>query len=287
MNVKQVKLELEQAQTLELISSAYVDIAALKLQKIRKRVLSNRSFFQDLTQIFSLLRFLAAKKSAKFKMPGNNRTLAILLTSNFRFNGKISESSANFFVSKTKDQDFDLMVIGKSGSSYLNQIKFPKKFQEVNFVKDMPDREEMNLLISKIKDYSRVLVFYFEFKTVLSQVPKIADITQTQAASLQEQQKNQSPTDNPFLQTTYILEPELEKMINFFDSQIKNILLQETLLEAELARVAARLILMNQAENTSSIQVKQQKRKLSSAKRILMNKKTLEIWGNISIANKI
>ena len=47
---------------------------------------------------------------------------------------------------------------------------------------------------------------------------------------------------------TYIFEPEVSAILTFFDAQVKRVLFRGVLLEAELARTAARFVRMEEAQ---------------------------------------
>jgi len=81
----------------------------------------------------------------------------------------------------------------------------------------------------------------------------------------------------------FIFEPSLEKLLNFFETQVFSSLFKQTVTEAELARLASRIKAMEQAivfittrmENLSSAQRR--------AKRNLENRKQLERVAGISL----
>lgn len=270
MNIKTLKEELELTQALKLVTEAYTEIASHNLKKIRKDVEGNRIFFADLTQLYAILRFLAKKHIAGYKETGNGKTATILLTSNFRFYGRISNDATRFFILLAEKSPSDKFVVGKLGTEYLKAQGFSFSFKPLIFAKDLPSTEELSELRMKVKDYSRILVVYSEFRNVLIQLPVVKDITQTETSALAASAIKFS--------SAFILEPEIKKMIDFFDTAIKDILLEDTFLEAELARVASRLISMDQAQTNANHLIKSQTQSLVTTKRFLANKRIIETW---------
>jgi len=275
VTIRDLTEEILTTQTLKDIAQSYTEISSIRLRKIRKQTEGSRRFFQDLSNIFALLRYFAKIKSArggpKNQTSGNGKTVVILITSNFRFYGKVSNDASKLFMKYTQDHPSQQIVIGKLGIDFLKSQHYSLSYSALTFKTDMPSHTEMMELVKLIQNYGRVLVVSSEFKTILNQKATIKDLTQTQKeASATDQLKRKD--------YTFILEPEIHKMIEFFDSQIKNVLLSATFLETELARVASRLITMDQAQTNAKDILKKQSQQLIFAKRALFNKKTLETW---------
>ena len=104
------------------------------------------------------------------------------------------------------------------------------------------------------------------------QSPIMKDITQSQASA---DTKNSNLGIN--IPTDFIFEPELVKMLQFFDNQFKILLIQETFLEAELARTASRMISMDQAQTNAKSFIKDKKKDLALSIRTLNNNRLLEM----------
>lgn len=271
MTIRDLSEQILTTETLKDIARSYSEISSIRLRKIRKQTEESRNFFQDLSNIFALLRYLAKFKNPGMQISGSGKTVVILITSNLRFYGKVSNEASRLFLNFTSKNPSEAVVIGKSGNEFLKSQGYQQTYTKLTFQKDIPDSIEMGQLVKLIKNYSRVIVVYSEFKTIITQVPAIKDLTQTQIEALNTDRIKK-------LDYTFILEPEIRRMMEFFDSQIKNVLLFETFLEAELARVASRLISMDQAQSNAEELLKREKQQLIFAKRDLFNKKTLETW---------
>ena len=70
-------------------------------------------------------------------------------------------------------------------------------------------------------------------------------------------------------------------MIKFFDSQVRSILFKRVLLEADLARTAARLLSMSQAEERTDSEIKMKKVALKKVFRSFTNAQLLETFSGI------
>ena len=80
----------------------------------------------------------------------------------------------------------------------------------------------------------------------------------------------------------FIFEPEIIRMLDFFDSQIKILLLEQTILESELARTASRLIAMDQAQSRAKDFISDNKRALGQLKKSTYNARLLETLATMS-----
>src|SRR3989344_6678273 len=237
MTIREINQAIEEGQSLKQIAQAYGEIATIKIRKIRAAVEKNRSFLKEIATVYrivkqqSYVRKLAVKKSKK--------TVSILLTSNFRFYGNIDMEVTRFFLENTPKIQTDRIVVGKTANHFLQVMKYFNSYQLLNFKADLPTPEELSQLGQLIKEYQQVLVFYPELSTLLVQKPIVSDITQSDLLTA-------TPTTTT---TNYVIfEPELLKILEFFDNQIITLLLEQTFFESELSRTASRILSMDQAQ---------------------------------------
>lgn len=269
MTIKQVNNIITEAEGLQILTQSYAEIASIRLIKIRKQVEHTRGVFTDLAKLYGLVRLVGKQTLPPQKnLPaGRQETISILLTSKLRFNGYLNNLITKFFISQTNTFKTDKIVIGQ---------KFPSPFKSFIFQKDLPSEQEIQQLVQEVQNYEQILIFYTQFQTVLKQIPQITDITQTQFAAY----KAQIETKKKLM----IVEPEIKKILLFFDTNIKTALLQGTFLEAELSRLATRLIAMDEAGQRATDYLNQQRLLLSNAKRAYDNKKMLETWAEVQFA---
>ena len=281
MIIQEINQKIEEGESLQLITRVFTEISSSKLKKIRKGIEQNRAFFYDLTNIYSLLNMLAVKQGIK-RQPKNPRTAAILITSNYRFYGQVTNPLLAHFQKKTTGKDLDCFVVGKTAHSYFESTHFNEPYKKITFQTDIPTISELQNLTSQIKDHAKVIVFYSQMKSVLIQNPVDKDITQSIDPSLYiNQDENVRKLLGEF---DYILEPDLGIMLQFFDAQIKGLLLEHTFLESELARTASRLISMDSAQNQSKEYLTDMKKELRTARKNITNSRIVE---TVSVLNLI
>ena len=144
--------------------------------------------------------------------------------------------------------------------------KYPFPYEPIVFNSELPTEVELAVLSKRLVDYQKVLVYYPRFMTVLSQLPSLVDITGLTASTTGEKGENY-----------YIFEPEIGKILDFFEQQIMQLLLEQAFLEAELARIGTQLTTMDNAQQRAIKIIREQKGFLSVANKQHLNLQSLDI----------
>lgn len=264
MTIQDINNSIDEGEALKTIATAYTEITSVRLKRIREQVIRTRAFFVEVLNIYAMLRQLNIKKQPALI----DKTASLILTSNNRFYGHIESELIKFFLTQTKKGD--IFVVGKGGREAFKTLGIP--FKSVIFKQDVPEPMELIDLVAKVKNYRSILVYFARFQTVLSQTPVMVDITQSQSRAALASEK---------IEGSYIFEPEIPKIVEFFDNQLKQVLIEQTFLETELARTSSKLISMDQAQNNADEFLKKQHKLLIHAKRSLQNTEILEIAGSM------
>lgn len=263
--LKQLNQILEESSSLKYIAQAYTEISAAKLNKIRGGIERNRLFAEEIIKVLHVVEEAAAKK--RIIAPGKDKgTISLLVTSNYRFYGTLENSLTRYFMVNTAKTKTDRVVVGKTGENYLQSVNYFHPHQTITFATDLPTPEELGRLTSLISGYKQVLIYHSRMQSVLIQKPTVTDLTQRPAVE----------TGSEELTLDYIFEPEIGKVLQFFETQITLLLLEYTFLESELARTAAKMISMDEAQVNADKRIKEQKQSITRAKRAQTNIGLLE-----------
>lgn len=273
MTIKEIDEALEEGGSLKSIAQAYSEIANLKIKKIRTEVERNRTFFEEISYVYGLVKLLAKEKKTTIYKP--KKTICVILTSNYRFSGSINKTLIDFFISTIPKFGTDALLIGKAAIDHFKTNPI-KNSQDFALKGDMPSIEELQQIVALIKDYSQVLLFFPKLKSLLIQLPEIIDLSTTEA----------QVTESNQIDFKFIFEPDLLKVLAFFDSQILTLLLEEAFLEAELSRTASRFISMDQAESEANKFIKEYTMMKAYAKRNLDNNTILENYATMAAVRK-
>lgn len=273
MTIREIDQLIEEGNSLKQIAQSYSEIANQKIKRIRANLDRNRQFFKEISEVYAMVKALSLKK--RVTLPKPKKRLSIILTSNYRFYGNINSDVIDFFIALTQPVESDRILLGKAAIEYFKANRVFKNAQELMLKADQPSQAEIMALVNIIKDYNQVLVFYSRFKSLLVQEPVFADITSLAKIP----QKDDSAIK-------FIFEPDLPKLLSFFDSQILTLVLEETFLEAEVARTASRFISMDQAETEANKVIREYQKLRSYAKRNLVNNQILENFASLLAVRK-
>jgi F-type H+-transporting ATPase subunit gamma len=271
--IADLKLELDDATTLKLISSAFTEAAASRIQKIKKQFETNRQFYDEISHVYHLVRESGKlMKDKNAKADKLQKILCIAVTSNQRFYGSLNVNIMHGFIDAVSRLTTDILVIGTTGKDYMRSTAFGKPYEHMIFAHDDPTTEETRTFLDKIMPYDTVMVYYPKFVSLVTQTVGSIDLTQTVSA-----------TDKPLEDEIHILfEPEYTKILEFFQRQVRSLLFLHVMLEADLSRTAARLITMSGADERSTELIKQKKGELRKVQASIANVKLLETFSGMS-----
>lgn len=286
LNKQQIIGEIIRLVTVKELVEAYEEIAATRMRRIRGAVLQRRDFLSGLTQIFQEVKtsykneILALMKRKKMKdtkklslIKRNGKTVAILLAANTGLYGDIVKKTYFLFNKYIKSTECDIVIIGRLGKSLFEEDKLGKQFTYYDFPDSGADNELLRKLMELVIQYEKILVFYGKFQNIVYQYPTMFDLygseetfTFTESSSLK-----------------YFFEPDLEKVMNFFEAQMFASIFEQTVRESDLAKFAARMFTLDKATEN----VKSRLKKVELERRIfqhrMLNKKQLDSLSGMSL----
>lgn len=285
MTIKQINESIEEEESLKELTQAFSELAAEKIKKIRAEVLRNRLFASEILNVYQIVKQEAHNKRI-YANKKSRQTLSLLLTSNDKFYGDIDRQLIKLYLFNISNYNSDKFVVGTVGQNYLEDVHVTFPYQKMTLQKDIPTVQELESIVKITQNYENVYVYYAQFKSVLVQVPTFKLITsadeqapanqattpQPQAAKNVKRQETLIPTDRK----SFIFEPEIKQMLEFFENQINYLLIEEAFLESELARTGSRLISMEEAQVRAADALKDDKRALYQAIKSQNNKELLE-----------
>lgn len=274
--INDLKDELGELTTMKFVSGAFTEAAAFKLKSIRALFEKNRHFYEEISHIYHLIRINANKyykaQEETAKKTTDKKTLFVALTSNKHFYGTLNTSIMTSFVKETEKIETNFLIIGSTGLEFLKGIRFKKPFEQLIFKEDNPNNDEASEFLKRIQNFHKVMIYYPKYVTLLSQGVGIIDITHTEIVGSKE------PEDEIHI----IFEPELLKIVTFFENQVRLMLFRRVLFETDIARTSARLISMSAAEERADTLIKEKKVQYRKALTSLINIKQLETFTGMS-----
>lgn len=273
--IKEIKQDMDNLDALKLLAAAYSDVASGKLKRIRTKIEQNRAFVLELSTVFHIIKSAADKQKVTLDLPKAG-VANLLLTSNHRFYGGLENRLLDFYLAHLSLSHGDNFVIGRTGELAVLKSQTGDKFEIIKFEKDLPSSEELNDLTKRLLRYQNLLIYHTRMQSVLVQRSVITEVGGLADLSTEI---------DPRL-TYYIFEPEIKKMVEFFDAQVTKVLLEQAFLESELARTAARLVSMETAQTNSDLEMRQENKMLVRAEAAQADAKMQEIMLGIVARNR-
>ncbi len=226
----------------EVITGALEFLSAAKMQELRQQFEQNALFFNGISEVYSIVHRHSKEKKKKGWRKSRSAQRAdiyIALTSNKRFYGTLNRDIARSFIAVMKSQkDADYVMVGQTGAQYLNEAEVSNDVTYMDFLDDSPNADEFQKIISLVDSHERVFMVYPKFVNPFRQ-----EVVMTNVA------EGIVPDQGAATDVDYIFEPEIPGMIEFFEGQVRYALFGRVMLEAELARAAARTMKMHSARD--------------------------------------
>lgn len=283
--------DLSLTESLKMLAEVYEEISIMRMQRIKTSVLKTRKFLEDLSQVFynvkssyinQILRFFQSKKEKKdipipTALVKNGKEVIVLLSANTKFYGDIISKVFNLFLEKAQTKKFDIVICGKMGKDMFGQRQTNLAYTYF----EIPDAdvkfEDLKPLILHIYNYQNIYVFYGKFINVINQIPVYSNVSGEEPMNKIEQEEKLHGAQK------YIFEPSVEKIFDFFQTQIFASLFRQTTLESQLARYASRINTMEKSLVNIDARVNSLKTQERRLNRLTQNKKQLGTLSGITL----
>lgn len=267
--LERLKEEIKDEETLQSLASAFTEVSASKISRLKEKFEENQAFYQEISDLYRLVKY-----SGHLRPTASKKEIAIAITTNNRFYGVINLEVMRKFVAETQNRPTDRLVVGKIGVLYLPSIGFKEPFATLILKSDTPQLKDLEKLLEMAQPYQQVFLYYPRFQTLYTQTPAVTDITYSP-----------TPEVKRAVEETlhFIFEPELPQIVDFFETQIRTILLQRVLLEVELSVTASRLQAMSRAQEHAETALNQKKFALTKATHSLINARLLDSLSRVKL----
>lgn len=275
--LKKLNEDLETTKHISTITSIYQEIAQMKMNEIRSRVLENRIFLEEIFKIYQKARnsFLASLKKGRRKkeieassfLKKRKKMAVVFLSANQPFYGSLIQNiwkSCQEFLGK---EAADLIVVGRMGKYLAEGAGFGHKLFYFELSDEKPEGKSIKGIVELIKNYERVVVFYGRYRSVAHQ-----EIVKTEISSGFSTGKEVEGVK------LYLFEPSPEKILEFFETEIFSALFNQTILEHQLAKFSSRMIAMYQATERAKKIQKILETKIRKLKKELKNKEQITLF---------
>lgn len=267
--INDLQEHLEGLQTASFVTTMLRDISATKLQHIRAAYDKNANFYREMHQLDALVQTYALRQQLlKKESLEEDRQVFLAITSNKRFYGTINREITERLLGRLeKDEESEFLMIGNTGKQILEMTEYADRVKYWEFADDEPNEDEKLELIKHLGDYNSIFIFYPVYINHFRQEVALIDITHRAQTDLIEG-----------VNIDYIFEPEIDEVIEFFETQVRLILFNRVLIETKLAQTGARLSRMERARERAEELVKDQRGLIHKESMALQNKRLLETF---------
>ena len=286
---KELSEEIIEVASLRNLVEVYGEIASVRMMKIRGFVLNNRDFLDSINNIFKdvlsayaqklsdLVRAGKMKKGRVTFLAHNGKTVAVLISANTGFYGEVVQATFRKFLKEIRESDVEVSIIGRLGRSMFLGAEPKRPYTYFDLPDYGVDQMKLSEIIRHLVQYEKIRVYYGHYKSIVRQEPTMYGIE----AGTQVQEEVEAPNYH------FIFEPNVEKILMFFETEIFASLFDQSVRESQLAKYASRILAMDRAGQNIKERIKQlnlEKLKLSHAMsgRKQLNSLASMIYGDVN-----
>lgn len=288
-SMKGLKADLEAVGAIEAITNVYQEIASLRMNQFRDRVAKTREFLDGVYTVYNHAKtaYISSIQSQPFQRRGkklpnldfvrrNGKTVNVFMSANEHLYGTLILDIWGHFINDAAKEKNDVVVVGSFGKYLINNQNLDVKFAYFDLDDDQPSGEQIKKIVEFLSEYEKVIVYHGQMVTVMNQITAKSEITG--GISLKEKIQKTSKR--------YLFEPSSEKILEFFESEIIGALFNQSVLEHQLARFAARMVAMDQATENANEELKKISTSLRQLRRRILNRKQLEVFAGYHLWGK-
>ncbi len=271
--------------TLKTLAQAYEQISVMRIQRVRGSVLTTRDFLTGLADIYKdvkrsyrdeVERLQKHHKNAKITLSGlekNGKTVSVLLSSNNKLYGDIVARVFNLFIQDIKkNPNTEIVIIGKVGKNMYNVSGVNRPATFFNLPDENVKLTDLSSIFKYVVQYEKILVYYGRFLNIISQEPAVSEISGEESLIDRPLQNTDEKADR----TPYFFEPNLVKILGFFEDQVFASILKQVVDESELSRLASRIKSMEDSLGSIEKQETILKKKYLRTLRLAENNKQIQ-----------
>lgn len=256
---KDITEEIRNVEALDELIQIYGEIAAVRMKKTRSKVLTNRDFVEGINDIFKDALASYAKRlsdlyrSGRLKKTGrvtflshNGKTVAVLVSANTGFYGEVVKKTYRTFLTDVRNSDVEVAIIGRLGRSLFLEDEPGRPYTYFDLPDYGSDVAKLAELIRHLVQYEEIRIYYGKYHSVVTQKPTRLNISAgTEVASRVPEPKYH-----------FIFEPNVEKILMFFETEIFASLFDQAIRESQLAKFASRILAMDLASQNIQLRLK-------------------------------
>lgn len=277
--MQETKEAVKQLTVLSSLTQAYTQIASARMVRVRDKVVEARIFLAKINDVFQKVRVSYIRqvrelaRSRKISnqekitfITHNGLKVAVLISSRTGLYGEIIPKTFNKFLNAVRNENMEVVIIGQLGLNLFRQAEPHRLYTYFDFPDYGFNDSDFARIVEHIVQYEEINVFFGKYESVLHQVPD-REVISAEISLNEDIQKTKV--------AEYIFEPSIEKILVFFESEIFASVFEQTIRESQLAKLASRMISMDNATNNIKRELKAREIEILRYRHMLDNKKQL------------
>ncbi len=239
--VKTVTKDIKDMGEIRGLLEVFEEMAASKMQKIRKSVVSSKEYFEGLARISEDVALDITDNGLR-----NGKKAALFLSADAGLFGDIVEKILVDFVDYAQKQKADAFVLGTLGKNLLKVYAPRFKFESFNFPIDGYQIDDVNLkfVLQRLSQYEKVSIFHGQFLTIATQKATFSNMS---GGSIADLGYSFDKDEAAKIRIKNIYEPSIGVVGEKFAKEISVSIFSQSVQENQLAKYAARLIHLDSA----------------------------------------
>lgn len=271
------------------LTQAYAEIASSRMKSTRDTTLKSRDFYAQIRSIFDEVRVTYAREVMRLRrrrrrkrdgeitfLAHNGKEVAVFLSSNTGLYGDIVQKTFHRFLEYISADGAEVTIVGKYGRALFLEEKPGEPYTFFDLPDQGVDEVQISSLIRHVVQYEKIKVFHGKFQSVVSQIADELEVS----AQLPEVQGAEEKKG------AFIFEPELQKILMFFEREIFASTFEQAVRESQLARFASRVLAMDTAGRNVGDNLEKLTLERLKAIHVMANKKQLNSLGGRLILSR-
>lgn len=291
-NSRSIKKDLVNTKSLNDLISSLEELSAMRYRKTKKSVLNTRDYLDEINFIYKQIknnykRVIESSggqyKEVKFRQPTRGTVYVLLTANGGLFGDVISRNFANFKNYVTRIPAEEVVVAGSVGQKLIefSELKGKLNYKYFELGDSSIDRDSIDNILRYCLDFKTIVIFYTRFVEILDQKPVADSVT---GDLIFEDAMSSFDNNQPNFDRDFLFEPDIEKVLGLFETQMINTLFEQKVLESGLSKFTSRMVSLDTASQKIKDNVSKLKLDYQRVKHIESNKKANnQISGVISI----
>lgn len=290
---KFIQKELNNTASLNQLISSLEELSAMRYRKTKNNVLNTRSYLDEINYLYKQVKnnYKKIKEASgekfietKFREPTKGTVYVLLTANGGLFGDVINRNFSNFRNYVTRIPADEVVVVGSVGQKLIefSDLKDRIKYTYFPLSDSSGDRENLDAILKQCLDFKTIVIFYTKFIEILNQKPMADSVT---GDIVFEEAISSFDTSQPQFETDFLFEPDIEKVLGLFETQMINTLFEQKVLESGLSKFTSRMVSLDSASQKTKESLNKLKLDYIKLKHIESNKKaSVALSGVVSLS---